>query len=126
MEMRSSLSRVRGLGSTKTGAQHWWAQRISAIALIPLSLWFIFSVVALNGAGHSEFKTWLSVHGNTIMMIAFVTALFYHAKLGLEVVVEDYVHGETAKVTVLLIVRFATFLSGLSCILAILRVALTG
>lgn len=126
MEMRSSLGRVRGLGSTKTGAQHWWAQRISAVALIPLSLWFVFSVVALNGAGYDTFKAWISEHGNAVLMMSFVVALFYHAKLGLEVVVEDYVHAETAKVATLLIVRFATFLSGLSCLLAILRVAFTG
>ncbi|NQV45984.1 MAG: succinate dehydrogenase, hydrophobic membrane anchor protein [Rhodospirillales bacterium] len=126
MEMRSSLGKVRGLGSTKSGTPHWVAERISAIALVPLSLWFVYSVIALNGAGHSEFKAWLGQHGNAVLMISFVVALFYHAKLGLEVVVEDYIHAETLKVTTHFIIKFATFLSGLSCILATLRVAFTG
>ncbi len=126
MEMRSPLGRVRGLGSTKSGTQHWVAERVGAIALVPLSLWFIYSVVALNGADYVTFKLWLGEHGNAVLMISFVVALFYHAKMGLEVVVEDYVHHETAKVTTLFIIRFATFLSGLSCILATLRVAFIG
>ncbi|NQV45810.1 MAG: succinate dehydrogenase, hydrophobic membrane anchor protein [Rhodospirillales bacterium] len=126
MEMRSSLGKVRGFGSTKSGTPHWVAERISAIALVPLSLWFVYSVVALNGAGHGEFKVWLGQHGNAMLMISFVVALFYHAKLGLEVVVEDYVHAETLKVITHFFIKFATFLSGLSCILATLRVAFTG
>jgi len=126
MEMRSPLGRVRGLGSTKTGVQHWWSQRLTAIALVPLSLWFVYSVVALNGADHATFKAWLSAHGNLVLMLSFVMALFYHAYLGLQVVVEDYVHGETAKNTWIIIIKFAAFLSGLSCILAALRVAFIG
>jgi len=126
MEMRSPLGRVRGLGSTRTGVQHWLAQRVTAIALVPLSLWFVYSVVALNGASHASFTSWQSEHGNIVLMISFVIALFYHAQLGLQVVVEDYVHGETAKTTCLMFIRFAVFLSGLSCILATLRVAFTG
>ncbi len=126
MQMRSPLGRVRGLGSTKVGTQHWVAERISAIALVPLSLWFVYSVVALNGADHATFKIWLGEHGNALLMISFVVALFYHAKMGLEVVVEDYVHNETLKVTTHFFIKFATFLSGLSCILATLRVAFIG
>jgi len=126
MEMRSSLGKVRGYGSTKAGTPHWVAERISAIALVPLSLWFIYSVVALNGAGYDVFKAWLGQHGNALLMISFVVALFYHAKLGLEVVAEDYIHNETLKVTTHFFIKFATFLSGLSCILATLRVAFTG
>lgn len=126
MEMRSPLGRVRGLGSAKTGIHHWLSQRLTAIALVPLSIWFVYSVVALNGADHATFKEWLSGHGNLVMMLSFVVALFYHAYLGLQVVVEDYVHGEAAKTTWIIIIKFAAFLSGLSCILAALRVALIG
>jgi len=126
MEMRSPLGRVRGLGSTKSGTQHWMIERITAIALVPLSLWFVYSVVALNGANHGEFTAWLGKHGNSALMISFVIALFYHTKLGLEVVVEDYIHAETLKVITLLFIKFAAFLSGLSCILAVLRIAFTG
>ena len=126
MEMRSSLGKVRGLGSTKTGVHHWIVQRLTAIALVPLSIWFVYSVVALNGADHAAFKAWLSGHGNLVLMLSFVIALFYHAYLGLQVVVEDYVHGEAAKTASVIIIKFAAFLSGLSCILATLRVAFIG
>ncbi len=126
MEMRSPLGRVRGLGSTKTGVQHWIAQRVTAIALVPLSLWFVYSVVALNGADHASFTVWQSEHGNIVLMISCVVAVVDHAQLGLQVVVEDYVHGETAKTTCLMVIKFAVCLSGLSCILATLRVAFTG
>lgn len=126
MEMRSPLGRVRGLGSAKTGVQHWLAQRITAVALVPLSLWFVYSVVALNGASHATFTSWQSEFGNVVLMISFIVALFYHAQLGLQVVVEDYAHGEAAKTTCIMVIKFAIFLSGLSCIIATLRIAFTG
>lgn len=124
MAMRSSLGRARGLGSAKEGVGHWWSQRVTAIALVPLSLWFVFSVVSLMGADHAAFHQWISTFGNALLMILTALALFYHAQLGMQVVIEDYVHGESAKVISLLVCRFLLFSLAVSCVLAVILVAL--
>ena len=126
MEMRSDLGRVRGLGSSKEGAAHWWAQRITGVALVPLCLWFVFSAVLLVGADLVAFKTWLGTHGNALLMVLFIIALFHHAQLGVHEVIEDYVHGEKAKVASLVIVKFIAVVFAASCVLAILRVSFGG
>ena len=123
MEMRSDLGRVRGLGSAKEGAAQWWAQRITGVALVPLCLWFVVSAISLVGADLAAFKTWLGAHGNALLMVLFVIALFHHAQLGVHEVIEDYVHGEKAKVASLVAVKFVAALFGASCVLAILRVS---
>ena len=124
MELRSSLGRVRGLGSAKEGVGHWWAQRFTAIALVPLSIWFVFAAIALMGADYATFRAWLSVFGNALAMIVLVGTLFYHAHLGMQVVIEDYVHHEPARVIALLGSRFVLFVLAVSCILAIVLVAM--
>lgn len=124
MEMRSSLGRVRGLGSAKEGVGHWWAQRFTAIALVPLSIWFVFAAIALMGADYATFRAWLSLFGNALAMIVLVGTLFYHAYLGMQVVIEDYVHHEPARVIALLGSRFVLFVLAVSCILAIVLVAM--
>lgn len=126
MELRSSLGRARGLGSANEGVHHWWGQRVSAIALVPLSLWFVFSVIGLIGADWVEFREWIGLFGNAVLMVVLVAVLFYHAYLGMQVVIEDYVHGEGAKVATLVIVKFALVIMGVSCILAVLRMAIGG
>lgn len=123
MEMRSSLGRARGLGSAKEGVHHWWGQRISAIALVPLSLWFVASVIAQIGMSWLEFREWIGFFGNAVLMIVLVAVLFYHAFAGMQVVIEDYVHNEGAKVVTLVIIKFALAIMGVSCILAVLRMA---
>ena len=124
MELRSSLGRARGLGSAKEGVGHWWAQRFTAIALVPLSIWFVFAAIALMGADYLTFRDWLSQFGNALAMIVLVGALFYHAYLGMQVVIEDYVHHEPARVIALLGSRFVLFVLAVSCILAIVLVAM--
>lgn len=128
MQMRSHLGRVRGLGSAGHGVAHWWAQRVTAIALVPLSLWLVASVVSLSRSGgdYAYYMLWVSEHGNLVMLICFFVALFHHAQLGMQVVIEDYVHGETAKITLLIATRFIAVIGALSCIVAALKVAFAG
>ncbi len=124
MEFRSSLGRARGLGSANEGVRHWWAQKVTAIALVPLSLWFVIAAVSLMGADLAAFQVWIGQFGNALLMILLVVALFYHAYLGMQVVVEDYVRGEAAKITTLLAIKFALFVMAVSCIYAVVRLAM--
>ena len=123
MEMRSPLGRARGLGSTKDGVAHWWAQRVTAVALVPLTLWFVASVVSLVGADYAAYKAWVGMQGNLVFLVLLIVILFHHTQLGLQVVIEDYVHGEAAKVVSLMVIKFTVVLLGASCVLAVLRVS---
>lgn len=123
-QLRSSLGRVRGLGSAKEGVGHWWAQRVTAIALVPLSIWFVVAIVSLIGADYNTFQVWLAQFGNALLMILTVLVLFYHAHLGMQVVIEDYVHGEGMRVATLLAVKFVLASLAASCVLAVVLVAL--
>jgi succinate dehydrogenase / fumarate reductase membrane anchor subunit len=123
MEMRSSLGRARGLGSTKDGVGHWWSQRVTAIALVPLSIWFVFAAIGLMGADYETFQAWIGIFGNALLMVVLVLVLFYHAHLGMQVVIEDYVSRESCKVMTLLVVKFALFMLAVSCVLAVFLVA---
>jgi succinate dehydrogenase / fumarate reductase membrane anchor subunit len=121
MELRSQLGRVRGLGSSHEGAHHFWVQRISGIALIPLVLWFVFSATPMVSADLLTFKAWVGTHYNPLLLILLILTGFYHAMLGLQVVIEDYVHGEAAKLTSLILMKFAVVLIGGCAIFAVLR-----
>ena len=123
MSLRSDLGRVRGLGSAKEGTSHWWAQRLTAVALLPLSFWFVWSVINLVGVDHIGFKNWLNENANLVLLILFVGSLFYHMQLGLQVVIEDYVQGEKKKVTSLVLNLFVAVVFGVSSIVALLKVA---
>jgi succinate dehydrogenase / fumarate reductase membrane anchor subunit len=124
MELRSSLGRVRGLGSAKEGVGHWWAQRVTAIALVPLSIWFVVAAISLMGADHAGFQAWIGQFGNALLMILTVSVLFYHASLGMQVVIEDYVHGDGVRVVSLLLAKFVLAALAASCVLAVVLVAL--
>lgn len=124
MELRSSLGRARGLGSAKEGVHHWWGQRVTAIALVPLALWFVVSAIGLMGADLPAFQAWIGSLFNAVLMVVLVAVLFYHAWLGMQVVIEDYVHGEAAKTTSLLIVKFALAVLAVASILAVARLAI--
>jgi succinate dehydrogenase / fumarate reductase, membrane anchor subunit len=121
---RSPMGRVRGLGSAKQGTHHWWMQRVSAIALAFLGLWLLFSLIGLSGADHAAFVGWLRQPLAAVLLGLFVLAAFYHLKLGLQVIVEDYVHAEGSKLAALLAVNFAAIGLGALCLFSILRVAL--
>ena len=122
MQMRSHLGRVRGLGSSNNGVQHWWMQRLSGIALVPLSLWFVFSVIGLLiNADLATVTNWVGQHYNPVLLILFVICMFHHAQLGLQVVIEDYTRSELTKVTLLVTVKLAALLLSACSIFAVIR-----
>lgn len=118
------LARAKGLGSAKHGVGHWWAQRVTAIALVPLTLWLVFSILRLVGLPQSAAIAWLAQPLNAVLMAGFVVAMFYHLQLGLQVVIEDYIHHRVTEVLLQLAVKFAAIGGVLACLLAIVRVAL--
>ena len=124
MGMQSNLARVRGMGSAKEGVHHWWMQRLTAIALIPLILWFVASVAGLAGAGHDETVAWLSQPLVAIAVILLVVATLYHAALGIQVVVEDYIHHEGWKFCWLIAMKFVFLVLGVAAVFSILKLAL--
>lgn len=124
MSLQTPLARARGLGSAKDGTHHWWAQRLTAIALVPLSLWFIYSLVCIGAMDYNAAIDWLQSPFTSVLMILFIFVLFYHAQLGLQVVIEDYVSNEIVKISSIILLRFIIAFAGLSGILAILKVFL--
>jgi succinate dehydrogenase / fumarate reductase membrane anchor subunit len=126
MSLRSPLGHARGLGSAKEGPNHWWHQRLTAVALVPLSMWFLVSVVSLAGADYPHFQAWLAVPGNTALLLLLLAATFHHGQLGLQVVIEDYVHGKAAKVGGLIAVKLVSLLLAVFAAVAVLRTAFVG
>jgi succinate dehydrogenase / fumarate reductase, membrane anchor subunit len=122
MSLRSPLSRVLGLGAAKDGAAHWWAQRVTAIALVPLTLWFVFSLLTLPDFDYETVRTWLSVPITGFLSVLLVGVMSYHSYLGTIVIVEDYVHSSGMKVLTLMSLRFAYVLAGGAAMFAIFRV----
>jgi succinate dehydrogenase membrane anchor subunit len=122
--MRSQLGRARGLGAAKSGAAHWWAQRLTALALVPLTIWFICSALRLVGASHEEMLAWIGGPVPVVLFIALVLASFYHLSLGLQVVIEDYVHTEPARLISLLLTKGVIILLALTCLVSILKLGL--
>ena len=123
--MRSPLARAMGLGSAKEGVEHWWMERVSAVALVPLTLWFVASIIAHTGSDYATFIAWLRTPLANILMILLVIALFYHTALGLQVVIEDYVHSGT-KFVALVAVRLGCFALAVAGILATLHIVFGG
>lgn len=124
--MRTPMARVRGLGSAKDGTGHWWAQRLSALALIPLTVWFVASVIAMAGAEHAAMRAWVASPVVAGLLILLIVATFYHAVLGLQVVVEDYVHHEGIKFGAIIALKGLGIVLGLAAILAVLTILFRG
>ena len=129
MSRRTPLGRALGLGSAKEGVQHWWSQRTSAVALIPLGLWFAVSLVLLTtdgGLDHAAVTAWIASPVHAVLLLLLVATACHHSRLGVQVVVEDYVHLEWAKVASLLLSTFVHFLLAAAGLYAILRIAFEG
>jgi succinate dehydrogenase / fumarate reductase, membrane anchor subunit len=123
MSLRSPLGRVLGMGSAKDGTAHWWGQRVSAVALVPLTLWFAISLMSLPGLDYDTAHAWIALPLNGFLASLTVAVLTYHSYLGTQVIVEDYVVSSGTKVVSLLLLRFAYVLVGGASIFAILRMA---
>lgn len=120
-DTRSPMNRAIGLGSVKKGVGHWWAQRATAIALVPLTLWLVVSLVAQSGGNYTSFVAWLRMPTSMVGMGLLLVALFYHMALGLQVIVEDYVHS-AARFPALIAIRLGCFALATTGIAAVLRV----
>ena len=121
--MRSPLGRAIGLGSAKEGVEHWWLQRITAVALVPLGLWFVIAIIRLVGADVDNVRDWVGNPLPAILLVLLLIATFYHAALGLQVVIEDYVHAELSRLGLLVFVRLACFALAVAGIFAVISMA---
>ena len=125
-DRRTPLARARGLGSAKDGVGHWWAQRLTAIALIPLVVWFAISLVMLSGADYPVVRAWIGSPLVMLLLILTIGVGLHHGQLGMQVVIEDYVGSDGWKLALIVIVKFIAVLFGLGAIVAILRIGFGG
>ncbi len=126
MDLRSPLGRARGLGSAKSGVEHFWLQRVTAIGLVPLAAWFAFSIARIGGADYDAVRLWLSAPVNASLMILAVVTAVWHGVLGVQVVIEDYVHGHTSMWIGLIATRMLGAFLATAMTVSILKIALGG
>ncbi|MGH8175699.1 MAG: succinate dehydrogenase, hydrophobic membrane anchor protein [Steroidobacter sp.] len=125
MSLRSPMSRVLGLGAAKEGPGHWWSQRVTAVALVVLTLWFAAALLRMGTVEYGAVIAWIDDPVTAVLLALLIGALVYHSQLGVQVVIEDYVHGG-AKVVTLLVVNFLHVVAGALGIFAVLRIAFGG
>ena len=128
MSIQTPLARIRYLGSAKEGSNHWWWQRLTALLLVPLSLWFVASIwwLVIGGATYDAFQDWLSGPVAAILMLLFVGAMFYHLKLGLQTVIEDYVHNKAVKWTFMVTITLGCLIGAVAAIYSTIAMAFGG
>ncbi len=124
--MRSYLGRARGLGASHAGFHHWWVQRLTSLALVPLTLWFVWSLVHLAGVPYPEVRAWAGSPVNATLLLALIAATFEHMHLGVQTVAEDYIHTDAVRLTLVLTVKAASALLALAAAIAVLKLAITG
>ena len=123
MSIRTPIAKVRGLGAAKSGAGHFWLQRITAIALVPLTVWFLASVIAFAGADYDAVIGYLRNPAVATLFLLFLGACLVHMKLGLQVIVEDYIHREGSKIALLILCDFFTYGVGALAVFSLLKIA---
>lgn len=123
---RSSLGHARGLGSTGRGTEHWYWERLTALALVPLTIWFVVQLLNGVAADYDSMAIWLAVPGNMVMMVLLAFFYFWHAWIAVGVVIEDYVHHETTKIGGMIALKFACILFGAFCVISIILIGLGG
>ena len=123
MSLRSPLAQARGLGSAKDGVGHWWLQRLTALALIPLSIWFIYSLARYPLSDYATMVAWIRSPLVAIALVLFFVSMFWHAALGVQVVIEDYVGNESVKLLSVVAARFALYALGAASVYAVLKIA---
>ncbi len=123
MTLRSPLSRALGLGTARSGSQTWWAERVSAVALIPLSLWFAAAVLSLDHVDYAHVRALFVRPSSALFAILFMAAMAYHSYLGTAVIVEDYVHSHARKLALLLVLRCVHWLAAAAAIFALLQIS---
>ena len=126
MSLRSPISRVTGLGTAKEGASHWWSQRVTSVALVLLGMWFIASLLRMPAFGYDVVTTWIATPVNAVLLLLLIGTLVYHSLLGVQVVVEDYVHHHGLKIGTMLLLTFAHVAVAALAIFAVLRIAFGG
>ena len=125
MSLRSPIGRVLGLGAAKEGSGHWWSQRVTAVALIFLTLWFVVALLRFDSFEYDATIEWIQAPVNAVLLILLLGTLIYHSMLGVQVVIEDYVHGGLRVVT-LVLVNFLHYLVAALGVFAVLRIAFGG
>ena len=124
--MRSYLGRARGLGAARSGVHHWWMQRLTSLALLPLTLWFVWSLAHLAGAPYANVRAWAGGPVHATLLLALIAATFEHMHLGVQVVAEDYIHTRAIQLTVVVAVKAVSALLALAAAIAVLKLAIAG
>ena len=123
MSLQSPLARVLGSGSAKEGTDHWWVQRVSAVGLVVLGIWFLVAMLGLDGFDQATIRDWIGRPVNSVLLLLLSVTLAYHSSLGVQVVIEDYVHGPFLKVASLILNRFAHVIVAAAALFAVLKIA---
>lgn len=126
MSLRSPLGQAKGLGSANDGLHHWWAQRVTAVALIPLTLWFAFKVALLSMSDYQTVADCIGSPWSAALIISLIVAAFYHAALGMQVIFEDYISQKAIRISAIMATNLLLFLLGTAAIVAVVRIALGG
>jgi succinate dehydrogenase / fumarate reductase membrane anchor subunit len=126
MQFRSPVKQAKGLGSAHYGTAHWWAQRVTSVALVPLMLWFVAGIAAGSGAGHADAVAWIGSPVNAVLLVLLLAVSCYHGALGVQVVLEDYVGNHALQIAAIVLVKFAATVLATAGIFAVLSIAFGG